>query len=1001
MVKPRLVERKGLWLIAASLIDPRPVPIVLDGEPVNPPVYRASEPYREWVLDFTVDATSWRHAVVKVKTSGSGLVRVDGETYVGLDNAHTYFIVPGGGVRRIQAVLTPPTIHGAHWGGLRIEYILASGVVLEAFRAGLRLLAVYDYVASLPRGWLRDEVLKALGEVLAGVRIRATIPQLVATSLLIYDSNWSPWTPRKELPPPRFDAYMMMGLHGLPPLGIDSEEPPGPGEVGELARQLWDTIEDALLRIRRRVRVDGVIHAIAHSHIDTAWLWPVEEGVRKVLRTNATIVYLSGLGDIVYGQSPALHHKWLSVDEDLYRRVGGLIEGGRWIPLGGFLVEGDLQLVHGESIARQLLYGQMHYESGAGGRAVIGWLPDNFGYPASLPQLLRDAGLRVLVIQKVLWNDTTRFPYYAFKWRGLDGTEIPVQVIPDNVYAYNAPARPSHIKRYWEEYNGASKRLVYPYGYGDGGGGPTLEMVESLKAAEVLPGLPDIVHGGLEDLAEDLENSDLPVYEGELYLELHRGAYTTNQEVKRLVYEAERALRTLDFIQAVKLAEGAGVKDSRGLWEVLLVAEFHDILPGTATREAVQGVMERLRSVVEEASRTLDEDLEQLTGCRSYVANPNPWRIGFVAEAAGRVDGCQDFMGKCLVWVDAPPLSVSTPRITEPGDEAYAFEEDGYVVLGNGYIRARIGPGGVVEDLTYKGARMLDWGNRYEAHIDEPPEWDAWDVERESLETYRRPMEGRVEVVARGPLRACASARSSWSGIGSIDALVCIDAGSQSLDVRARIDWRSRGVLARAWFKPSIKGRYYFEAPFGWVERGVSELEGPKYESPMQRWVSVNDGARGLILYSPQLHGVAYRRGELGLTLVKRPYFPNPWTDQGGVAVEYSVIPYNGGVEDLPTHIIYSKWGKPHAVVRGGCGREVLKRITMIDPPLPVSTVKPWERGRGVVVRLYNNTRRTVETRIAWEGEVYRGNILEEPGDRVMGEITVKPFEVYTLILKL
>ncbi len=989
-MKPRLVERKAFWLVAASLIRPRLVsPIRLEGEAVNPPVYRRSPPYKVWTIELEVDQP-WRSNIVKIHMEGSGLASLDGRTYAGLDNAHTYMIIPGGR-HRLTIEATPPTIHGYHRLRIAVDYVLVAGVELEAFKTGLRLLALYEGLSN-PQDPATMEALRRLHSILEEARIDATPRQLVAASMILYDSNWSPWTPRKELPPPRFDAYMIRGLYGDELLQGDEEE--DPRGVEDLARKLWGRVEEALEPIAEASRTGRILHLVAHSHIDTAWLWPVEEARRKVLRTNATVAHLAGLyPEMAYAQSPALHHKWLKEKEDLYAEVSRLAGEGRWIPLGGFLVEGDLQMVHGESLARQLLYGQLHYTRELGKPARLGWLPDNFGYPASLPQLLAQAGLKALVIQKILWNDTNKGHIHAFRWRGLDGTEIPVQVIPDNRYAYNAPAKPSHVVEYTRNYKGGTRRLVYPYGYGDGGGGPTIEMLEALRAARLVPGAPIIVHGGLDQLAEDLADSSLPVVEGELYLELHRGTYTVNQEIKRLAYTAEYKLRILDLLNSLHTLEGTRHPGSKDLWEKLLTIQFHDILPGSASREANREAVDTAIKLIREADRRIMEALDGLAPCGMAVVNPNPWPTSMVLEGP-EAPGCQRWRGKCLHWIHAEPLGAWRAEPGEPPSPAWVVEEGDTVVLGNGMVRARIGPGDLVESLEYMGRETLEWGNRLEVHIDEPPEWDAWDVEKWSLRTYKTPSPGRPRATARGPLRACAGTTLHMDN-GRVELEACIDAGSPALDIYARVEWLERGLMLRSWTKPRAQGRILFETPYGYIERSRRELEGPKFESPMLRWVAVDEDGRGLLIYSPHHHGIAYRQGELGLGIVKRPYFPDPWIDER-VEARWSLIPYHNGV---PWSLVYAKWSPPLLAKPRRCrpGRGI--GVARIEPPVPVSTIKPAEEGGAVVLRLYNPTPSTRRVRIeAGARMLRRASILEEPREPIDSWLEIGPFKVETLI---
>ncbi len=1000
-LKPKVIERKAYWLIAASLWDYGLIRewTLDDGVVVELPFHSFSEPYRVWRFKSTpgLGGGSW---IIKFSIDGSGLLYINGKPYSGLDNAHTYVIVDGS-ISDIVVEATPPTIHGVHNWGIKFNYALYSRVAVDGFIVGLRLLALYDYVNSIRDEGLRREILSLAEEVLSPVNIRASHGQLAVAGMILHDSYWSPWTPRKELPHPRFDVYITRGLMGEGVLsGVIDDDPVHNGDlVNRMALDLWSRLEEGLAELKAKYRVEGVIHTVGHSHMDSAWLWPIEEAKRKVIRTNATVAYLASMrSDVIYIQSPAIHHHWLRDNTEVLEAVNQLARRGRWIPVGGMWVEGELQVVDGESIARQLLYGQRYYKETFGITTTIGWLPDNFGYPASLPQLLVDAGIKILFIQKVLWNDSTRFPYHLFLWEGIDGSQIPVQVIPDNVYAYNNPARPSHILEYWSNYNGRVKRVIYPYGYGDGGGGPTLEMIVNIDVARILPGLPAVVEGGLEELEEDVTRAAkaLPRIRGELYLELHRGSYTTNARIKELTSKAESLLRSLDILEAMQTIKGHKHNDTRDYWKTLLLMEFHDILPGTGIKEVYDDAEKELGQVIEYAEgrikHILHTFIDETGGCGLLVYNDASWPRSGVVSVDGYLDGCQRYGDSCLVYVDqVPPLGYAIGGMDwSQGEGVRVYERDGRFILDNGVVKAVIRSDTLLESLSMDGVEYLsEPSNRILAHIDEPAEWDAWDVEREAFKYYEElEVLEPPRITARGLLRSCVSYMvgrgDSW-----IRQDVCLDKGSPTLDYYTRVRWRERQVLLKAWFNPSIPNpRYYFEVPFGYIERGVDELRGPKFESPMLRWMAVQGEDRGLAIISASRHGVGYLDSGIGLSLLKRPLFPNPWSDDRIVELSYSIYPYKGSLEEAGvSRVAFEKWSPLKAIYRQCRGdtkppEGIVYSLFNVEPSsgLIMSTVKVSEDGEGLVMRLYNPTSRWVKASIKVPSrvkEVYVTNVTE------------------------
>lgn len=443
--------------------------------------------------------------------------------------------------------------------------------------------------------------------------------------------------------------------------------------AGEIRRALSEAVDaiDASGPVdgapAARARLAGVLgapaHASAHrvvaaghSHIDSAWLWPLREGRRKCRRTFATAVALmEERPEYRFAASAAQHYAWVEADDpELFGRVRAQVEAGRFIPVGGFWVECDVNIPSGESLVRQLREGVRYFEDHLGVRVREGWLPDAFGYPANLPQLLRLAGLDSFLTQKLSWNEINAFPYSSFLWEGIDGSRVLTHFPPTETYNGSMSAEQlAHGLRVFAEH-GRATRSLYLFGFGDGGGGPTREMLEAAARFADLEGAPKVELGPPRTLFEELEEvrGDLPVWVGELYLERHRGTYTSQARTKAGIRRAEVALREAELWAAVaSCRRNAGGEPLAcevaprltEAWRTLLVNQFHDIAPGSSIHWVHRQAEAELADVAAVAERVTSEALDvlfaSLEGPSSVGVRPEGVRPEGVRPGLGSGDG--------------------------------------------------------------------------------------------------------------------------------------------------------------------------------------------------------------------------------------------------------------------------------------------------------------------------------------------------------------------------
>jgi alpha-mannosidase len=536
------------------------------------------------------------------------------------------------------------------------------------------------------------------------------------------------------------------GIWRLPEIARGPLTPLGTEEVAS-AERAGDELHATLVRLRDAFPKRGALAVTGHAHIDLAWLWPLEETRRKARRTFSTMTSLLEVErnrEFRFNQGSAQIYEFLAEDDGaLFERVRREVEAGRW-------VEPDTNMPTGESLTRQALYGQRWFERTFGRRHRVGWMPDCFGFTAALPQVLRGAGMESFFTVKLTWQETNRFPYDLFRWRGLDGSEVLVHMFDDppsprgaNLAGYNGDVRPVNLRVTWQRFRGKtlSDESLLTVGAGDGGGGPQQEMLDDMAELAAFPVLPELrnttVDAFFARLHERVDAADVPVWDGELYFELHRGTLTTQGRTKRLHRRAERALLAAEALGAMAAMHGAPTPPSlEPLWRVLLRNQFHDILPGSSIREVYEQAEAELAEVVDGAEARAAEHLGRLAAGLAggtpgiVVVNPELRPRPLRAILAEPVPGSQPVEEGHLVagGEDVPGLSL-VGRTSAPAPGRLRVDER---LLENELVRVELAPDGTLARVLDKRAgrdALAGRGNQLWAYVDKPREWDAWDVD--------------------------------------------------------------------------------------------------------------------------------------------------------------------------------------------------------------------------------------------------------------------------------
>jgi alpha-mannosidase len=735
------------------------------------------------------------------------------------------------------------------------------------------------------------------------------------------------------------------------------------------------------------------VHAVGHAHIDSAWLWPVRETVRKVARTFSNALALMDTDDdFVFAASSAQQYAWLQEHQpELFARVKKRTAEGRFVPVGGMWVESDTNMPGGEALARQLVAGERFFAEELGVESDGVWLPDSFGYSAALPQIAAAAGRRWFLTQKISWNETNRFPHHTFAWEGIDGTRIFTHFPP--VDTYGAELLGEELARAQRQYaeKGRANTSLVPFGWGDGGGGPTREMLAAAARTRSLEGSPTVELSSPSAFfaAAEVEYPRPPVWSGELYLEFHRGTYTSQARTKRGNRRSEHLLREAELwaaTAAVRTGVAYPYDALESLWRTVLLQQFHDILPGSSIAWVHREAEREYERVAGELEELIGDALTALAGDegRSLTFNAGPYERGGVPALGG------------------------APTAAAPGTTV--AETPGAIVLADDRVRLTIDHRGLftsVYDLV-AGREVVPDGspaNLLQLFRDTPTRWDAWDVDEHYKRTGRDLLDGEVTVDGD----AVRIVRST--GPSTITQVVTLHDGS--IDIAMHVDWHDRQKLLKLAFPLDVHAdRAASEIQFGHVHRPThtnTSWDAARFETCAHRWVHVGEPGYGVAVANDSTYGHDIGRTTrpeggttttVRLSLLRAPLFPDPDADQG----EHRFTVSLRAGSDIGDAVAEGyRLNLPLREVRGGA--DVAPLVTVDDPAVVVESVKLAEdRSGDVVVRLYEalGTRATARVTADFpHTAVVETDLLERPlaGPPCLedGVLRVRPFQLVTL----
>lgn len=749
--------------------------------------------------------------------------------------------------------------------------------------------------------------------------------------------------------------------------------------------------------------------ATGHAHIDSAWLWPVRETIRKCARTFSNVVALMDeYPDFIFSCSSAQQLAWMKeYYPELFGRIRDKVRAGQFVPVGGMWVESDSNMPGGEAMARQFLEGKSFFLAEFGVDCQEAWLPDTFGYSAALPQIIKAAGSRWFLTQKISWNQVNRMPHHTFNWEGIDGTRIFTHFPPVDSYNSDLSARDlAHAERNYRDHGRGGTSLV-PFGYGDGGGGPTREMLAAAQRTADLEGSPKVRIGSAASFfgQAQAEYEPLPVWVGEMYLELHRGTYTSQARTKLGNRRSEHLLREAELwsaTAAVRAGHSYPAAELKRLWQLVLLQQFHDILPGSSIAWVHQDA-ERNYAAVERGLEAIITDAAAAalgTGSREFLLNAAP----------------QERHG-------VPALAAAEP--VRPGQPVDVTEADGGYILDNGIIRAVVDANGLLASLTDRatGREAIapgEFGNLLELHRDTPNEWDAWDIDAFYRRNVARLVEARSVTLERDPGAESPDAVvvvERMAGSSPLTQRIALAAGAGSLAITTEVDWQESEKLLKLGFALDVRAdRSAAETQFGHVFRPThvnTSWEAAKFEICAHRWIHVAEPGYGVAISNASSYGHDVTRNvreddggtttTVRVSLLRAPKFPDPGADQGRHKLHITIRP--GATIADAVEEGYRTNLAPR-VVQGAHGVEPL--VTVVNPALVIEAVKLAEDGSGdVIVRLYESLGER-STGLLKANFPVRGlhavDLLERPVDAPgvtagpdSAELTLRPFQLVTL----
>lgn len=778
----------------------------------------------------------------------------------------------------------------------------------------------------------------------------------------------------------------------------------------------------------------GEVIMAGHSHLDIAWLWTSRELVRKTARTFANNLRLMEIyPDFKFTQSQAIVY-WFMKEyyPEIYEQVKRRVKEGRWETVGGAWVEADTNIASGESLIRQLLYGYNFFMKEFGVRSETYWLPDCFGFSWALPQIIARSGMKYFITSKLGNNDTNQFPDSVFRWRAHSGDEITAYM---QRVGYESGNFPDEVKQAWDTnaQRAVTGNSLGMFGYGDGGGGCTYAMIERGKRTNMIPGMPKYRNGYTTEFFEGLadKTGKLPLWDGEMYYENHRGTYTSQAFIKKNNRRGEFTMRRLEMLSVI-----AGKLSGRDypadrideMWLILLKNQFHDTLPGTSIHEAVEMTRDEYRqlfALTDKLGRETDACLlgsEDVNAGTVTVCNSLNWNVSgaAVCEISDRFNGICDENGRALPSVNFVKdgkkyLLFEAPDIPAVGLRRFALSSSAFsgkkvsasvTRLENSKLKVKLDKNGLITSVYDKENErevLSGKGNLLQIFGDKPVHESAWNLE---LDYQKRGWDldraDSVEVVESSAMRGAVRIVRHFNA-STITQDIVLAKDSTKIDFVTTVDWHETEKVLKAAFPVTVRAvSASYEIAHGAIDRPThwnTSYDLAKFEVCGHKWADLSEGGYGVSLLNDCKYGYDIKDNVMRITLMRAPNCPDPVGDHGINTFTYSLYPHRGGWRDAGTVRLGFELNEPlYASVRSGNGApEGRSFISTSGTPVILDAVKAACDGRGVIVRMYEpETRRgRVGVKFAFPvNKVTECNLMENDEKPVANEADGFSFDI-------
>jgi alpha-mannosidase len=869
----------------------------------------------------------------------------------------------------------------------------------------------------------------------------------------LYYTSLAAWQTIKELDEERPEKHEIVKALNQAFALLDWSMP-GDDSFYKSCQVAREVLQNSLRGIEKHSPI--TIHCVGHTHIDVAWLWRLKHTREKAARSFSTVLRLmEQFPEYYFLQSQPQLYEYIKNDyPEIYEKIKVRVNEGFWETEGAMWLEADCNIPSGESLVRQILYGKEFFNREFGMNCEYLWLPDVFGYSWALPQILKKSGIHTFMTTKISWNQYNRMPHDTFKWRGIDGSEILTHFIttpepwnsPDSwFYTYNGLLTAKTIIGAWKSYRNKdiNQDLLLSYGYGDGGGGVNREMLELRRRFEDMPGLPKIKTARAGDyfkkLHDTIENTNeyVHTWDGELYLEYHRGTYTSQAYTKRMNRKLELGFREIEWLSVwnslLATWEMYPKEQLDQGWKIILRNQFHDIIPGSSIKEVYEDAKleyTQAENIQNQISQKQAANLVEANSKTYTVLNAAHWQDkqfvcipyddtnqlnGYWTTKQGAMQGSQRTEEGWLVEIEKPASFGATEVEYHQGDSVqtdspflfkkHSLETPFYSVKWNESMQiASLYDKEAERNVLKSGLN----GNVLQIFEDKPLAHDAWDIDLYYQEKMEEVSEiASSEVVENGPLRVVI--RTIWNYQNSqIEQDMIFYANNRQIDFKTKVNWHQQRKLMKVAFPVDIRTtEAIYDIQFGNVKRPThwnTSWDMARFETVGHQWADLSEAGYGVSLLNNCKYGYDIKENTMRLSLIKAAIHPDPTADQGEHEFTYSLLPHLGDWREGQT--VKQAWYLNHPLntVKGGFAPKEKSFVKINHNHVIIDAIKKKEDEDAVIVRLheFEGRRGTIKLDFSLHVEKWvETNLMEQiegPENTGEIEITINPYEIRTLL---